>query len=103
MRVGGAQPTDPFAVAYITSLYAGLIGLFVTTLLQIFLPFNRTLDLVVAAFSALLFAGYTVYDTQQVMLHLSVEEYILGAIQLYIDFINLFLSILRILNDLNRD
>jgi len=34
---------------------------------------------------------------------LSADEFILGAISLYLDFINLFLSILRVLNNVNND
>jgi len=44
-----------------------------------------------------------VYDTYIITKRLSPDEYIMGAISLYLDFINLFLSILRVLNNMNRD
>jgi hypothetical protein len=44
-----------------------------------------------------------VYDTYMITKRLSPDEYIMGAIALYLDFINLFLSILRVLNNVNRD
>ncbi|KAK4553043.1 hypothetical protein LTR86_009967 [Recurvomyces mirabilis] len=47
---------------------------------------------------ALVFSGYILVDTQLVMRHYHVEEEIAAAISLYLDVINLFLSILRILN-----
>jgi len=48
--------------------------------------------------SALIFSGYILVDTQLIMRHYHVEEEIAAAISLYLDVINLFLSILRILN-----
>ncbi|GHJ90153.1 hypothetical protein NliqN6_6555 [Naganishia liquefaciens] len=84
-------------------LFAGLMGLLVTGLVQILLPFNKTTDLVVSCFGVLLFSGYTVYDTHAIMKRLSPDEYILGALSLYLDFINLFLYILRVLNNQERD
>ncbi|KAJ9107720.1 hypothetical protein QFC21_001180 [Naganishia friedmannii] len=84
-------------------LFAGLMGMLVTGIVQIFLPFNHTTDLVIACFGVLLFSGYTVYDTHAIMKRLSPDEYILGALSLYLDFINLFLYILRVLNNQERD
>jgi FtsH-binding integral membrane protein len=69
----------------------------------IFIPFSTTFDLFVAIGTAILFCGFIIYDTHNIMNRLSPEEYITASVDLYLDFINLFLSILRILNDLNRD
>ncbi|ORY31593.1 inhibitor of apoptosis-promoting Bax1-domain-containing protein [Naematelia encephala] len=80
-------------------LFAGIMGLLTASLVQIFLPFNQNVDFAIAAFSVLLFSGFVLYDTQQIMKRLSVDEAILGALTLYLDFLNLFLSILRILNN----
>jgi FtsH-binding integral membrane protein len=54
-----------------------------------------------SACGALLFVGFILYDTSQILRHLSYDDYIEGAIQLYLDIINLFLYILQILS--NRD
>jgi FtsH-binding integral membrane protein len=77
-------------------LFAGLMGLLTASLVQIFLPFNANVDLAIAGFSVLLFSGFVLYDTQQIMKRLSVDEAILGALTLYLDFLNLFLSVLRV-------
>jgi len=69
----------------------------------IFFPFSKTFDLIIAIVTALLFCGFIVYDTYNIMNRLSPEEYIIASVDLYLDFINLFLAVLRILNDLNRD
>jgi FtsH-binding integral membrane protein len=44
-------------------LSAGLWGLIGVGLIQFFLPFSQTADLVVAGFGVLIFSGYVVYDT----------------------------------------
>lgn len=80
-------------------LFAGLWGLLGVGLVQIFLPFNKTFDLAVSAIGVLVFSGYVLYDTQNIMKRLSPDEYIFGALSLYLDFINLFLYILRIVSD----
>ncbi|KAK7040104.1 hypothetical protein VNI00_009909 [Paramarasmius palmivorus] len=68
-----------------------------------FFPMSRTVDLVFAIGGCLIFSGYVIFDTHLIINRLSPDEYILGAIDLYLDFINLFLNILRILNDLQSD
>jgi FtsH-binding integral membrane protein len=65
-----------------------------------FIPFSSTLSLIYAIGGTLLFSGYIVYDTYLINRRLSPDEYILGAISLYLDFINLFLSILRLLSNM---
>ncbi|EJU04304.1 glutamate binding protein [Dacryopinax primogenitus] len=84
-------------------LFAGLLVLVFSGLVHIFLPFSRGVDLAYGIGGALLFSGYIVYDTHLINRRLSPDEYIWGAIALYLDFINLFLSILRILNNANHD
>ncbi|KMQ41453.1 putative Bax inhibitor 1 [Trichophyton rubrum] len=64
-----------------------------------FFPVGKTMDLIYGAVGALIFSGYILVDTQLVMRHYHVEEEIAAAISLYLDIINLFLSILRILNN----
>lgn len=51
-------------------------------------------------FGTLLFSGYIVYDTYLINSRLSPDEYIMGSISLYLDFINLFLNILRLLSNM---
>jgi FtsH-binding integral membrane protein len=43
-------------------LFAGLMGILTTSLVQIFLPFSKGVDLFVAGFSCLIFSGYILYD-----------------------------------------
>ncbi|XP_004429432.1 PREDICTED: protein lifeguard 4 [Ceratotherium simum simum] len=64
--------------------------------------YSETLELVLAALGALLFCGFIVYDTHSLMHRLSPEEYVLAAISLYLDIINLFLHLLRFLDAVNK-
>ncbi|TRM70112.1 inhibitor of apoptosis-promoting Bax1-domain-containing protein [Schizophyllum amplum] len=81
-------------------LFGGLISLVMAGLVGMFLPFSHTFSLIYAIGGCLIFSGYIVYDTYLINARLSPDEYIMGAISLYLDFINLFLSILRLLNEL---
>ncbi|KAI0266719.1 UPF0005-domain-containing protein [Gloeopeniophorella convolvens] len=83
-------------------LFGGLIALLMTGLVGAFFPFGSTMDLVYAIGGTLLFSGYVVYDTYLINSRLSPDEYIMGAISLYLDFINLFLNILRLLNNMQN-
>ena len=68
--------------------------------MQIFIRFNSTFDLILATGIAIVFCGFIIYDTYNIMHRLSPEEYVMAAVELYLDLLNLFLAILRILNDL---
>ncbi|KIM69642.1 hypothetical protein SCLCIDRAFT_1208122 [Scleroderma citrinum Foug A] len=81
-------------------LFGGLIALMMTGIVGVFIPFSRTIDLVYAVLGCLIFSGYIVYDTFLITKRLSPDEYIVGSLSLYLDFVNLFLSILRLLSDL---
>lgn len=63
-----------------------------------FFPYNSKVELGYGIVASLIFSAYILVDTQLVMRHYHVEEEIAAAISLYLDVINLFLSILRILN-----
>jgi len=79
-------------------LVGGLWGLILFGFMAAFFPYNSTAELVYGGIAALLFSAYILVDTQLVMRHYHVEEEIAAAISLYLDIINLFLAILRILN-----
>ncbi|EJD52740.1 glutamate binding protein [Auricularia subglabra TFB-10046 SS5] len=83
-------------------LFAGLFALLATGLVGMFLPFSQTFELVYAIGGCLIFSGYIVYDTYLITNRVSPDEYIFGAISLYLDFINLFINILRVLNNVEN-
>ncbi|KAI9711572.1 MAG: hypothetical protein M1820_002137 [Bogoriella megaspora] len=75
-----------------------LWGLILFGLMAAFFPYNSGVELGYGIITALIFSGYILVDTQLIMRHYHVEEEIAAAISLYLDVINLFLAILRILN-----
>ena len=79
-------------------LFGSLWALILFGFMAAFFPYNSTAELIYGAVAALVFSGYILVDTQLVMRHYHVEEEIAAAISLYLDIINLFLAILRILN-----
>ncbi|RDA89255.1 hypothetical protein CP532_0542 [Ophiocordyceps camponoti-leonardi (nom. inval.)] len=79
-------------------LFGAIWGLFLFGLIAAFLPYNSTVELVYGGVAALIFSAYILVDTQLVIRKHHVEEEIAAAISLYLDIINLFLAILRILN-----
>lgn len=59
-------------------------------------------DFLLAAFGAVLFSIYLVFDIDRIMHHTSPEDYIEACVSLYLEIINLFLRILEILNETDR-
>ncbi|EDV29304.1 uncharacterized protein TRIADDRAFT_49581 [Trichoplax adhaerens] len=84
---------------------AGLISilwmLIVAGFLQLFFK-SEAADMVLAIGGALLFCAFIIFDTQLILKRLSPEDYIIAAINLYLDIINLFIELLRILNHLSN-
>ncbi|CAF4897153.1 unnamed protein product [Pieris macdunnoughi] len=83
-------------------LVAGLSVLIIGGIIQIFLQ-SSAFEIALSFTGAVFFGLFLIFDTQQLMTTLSPEEYILATINLYMDILNLFLYILRILNELNRN
>jgi uncharacterized protein len=91
-----------------TFLIMGLVGLIVASIINIFLK-SGTMNLVISFVGVLLFAGLTAYDTQKIKSMYSYvagtdmmgKTVIMGALSLYLDFINMFQFLLSFLG--NRD
>lgn len=84
--------------SWIPYLGIALWGLILVGFMSMFFPRSSGVELAWSGVSALIFSGYILVDTQLIMRHYHVEEEIAAAISLYLDIINLFLAILRILN-----
>jgi FtsH-binding integral membrane protein len=87
-------------------LIMGVIGLIVASLVNIFLQ-SSALEFAVSVLGVLIFAGLTAYDTQKIkeMYYVgdaaatAAKKAIMGALSLYLDFINMFLFLLRFMGD----
>ncbi|KAL4997596.1 inhibitor of apoptosis-promoting Bax1-domain-containing protein [Aspergillus recurvatus] len=84
-------------------LFGALWFLILLGFVSVFIPYNSTVDLIYGGLAALIFSGYILVDTQLIMRHYHVEEEIAASISLYLDILNLFLAILRILNNQNNN
>jgi len=84
-------------------LYSFLWIVILVSIMGIFFPFGRTGDLLLAFATAVLFCGYILFDTYMIINQLSPDEYIIASVDLYLDIINLFLNLLRILQELQSD
>ncbi|KAF2656437.1 transmembrane BAX inhibitor motif-containing protein-like protein 4 [Lophiostoma macrostomum CBS 122681] len=89
--------------SWIPYLFGGLWVLILFGFMAMFFPYNSKVELGYGIIAALIFSGYILVDTQLIMRHYHVEEEIAAAISLYLDIINLFLAILRILNSQNNN
>ena len=83
------------------ALFVTLIVLIVASILNIFLQLPL-LQMGIAVVSAILFSFFILYDTQNIIRG-NVETPIEGAVILFLDFVNLFVSLLQILGFLNDD
>ena len=90
-------------------LYMALIGIIIASLINWFMQ-SEQLDYIISIIGVLVFTGLTAYDVQKIKnIGSQVEQgsksaqklMIMGALTLYLDFINLFLMLLRLLG--NRD
>jgi FtsH-binding integral membrane protein len=95
-------------------MITGLIGIIIASLVNIFLK-SSGLSFVISILSVIVFVGLTAYDTQKIKdMYYNLENSsidantarkiaIMGALSLYMDFINLFIAILRLVGDRRND
>ena len=87
-----------------TILFMALIGVILCAIINIFLH-NSAFDMAISCVSVLIFLGFVAYDIQKIKVWSETMDEdrlaILGALELYIDFINIFLDLLRLFG--NRD
>jgi FtsH-binding integral membrane protein len=87
-------------------LIMGLFGIIIASLVNIFLH-STGLDWTISVLGVLIFAGLTAWDTQQIKEFYSPmddgtvagRKAVMGALKLYLDFINMFLFLLRLFGD----
>jgi FtsH-binding integral membrane protein len=87
-----------------TFLFMGVIGLVIAMVVNMFLG-SSGLQLLISVVGVLIFAGLTAYDTQQIKLmyyeadgaEVAAKKSIIGALKLYLDFLNMFIFLMHIL------
>ena len=82
-----------------TILFMGLIGILIASIINIFVQ-SQTFDLILVIIGIIVFIGYIAYDINKVKrLEGQIDEdklSIIGALELYLDFINLFIRLLQL-------
>lgn len=87
----------------------GLFGLIIASIVNIFLA-SSALGFAISVIGVLVFAGLTAYDTQKIKemyfeaddVAVAGRKAIMGALTLYLDFINLFMFMLQFLGNKNE-
>ena len=85
-------------------LFVALIAIVIASIINIFIG-SSALQMLISAAAILIFMGLTAYDTQQIREMVSVDRdeavEIMGAITLYLNFINLFIHLLQLFGVIN--
>ena len=88
-------------------LFVGLIAIVIASIVNIFIG-SSVLTMVISAIAIVIFLGLTAYDTQQIREMISDDSVggsaeVLGALTLYLDFINIFVNLLQLFGSKNSD
>lgn len=101
--IGYVTKTDLTSLGKI--LFMALIGIIIATIVNVFLVKSGMLNLIISYVGVLVFVGLTAYDSQKIKNMLMMADdmdegaqkmALMGSLTLYLDFINLFLYMLRI-------
>jgi FtsH-binding integral membrane protein len=81
-------------------MFVGLIAIIIASIVNIFIG-STVMQMVISALAIIIFLGLTAYDTQKIREMVSVDgdtgrEEVMGALTLYMDFINLFINLLQL-------
>ena len=90
--------------------FMGLVGIVIASIVNIFV-YNDMMSLIISYISVVVFVGLTAYDNQKIKALNAIVQVgsetekkasIISALTLYLDFINLFLNLLRIMGGRRR-
>lgn len=85
-------------------MFIGLIAICIASIVNIFIG-SSVMAMVISALAIIIFLGLTAYDTQQIREMLMIEDdnsatqEVIGALTLYLDFVNIFLNLLNLFGD----
>jgi hypothetical protein len=84
-------------------MFVGLIAIIIASIINIFIG-STAMQMVISAIAIIIFLGLTAYDTQRIRELVSRDadthrEEVLGALSLYLNFINLFINLLQLFGD----
>lgn len=83
-------------------MFIGLIAIVIASIVNIFIG-STVMQMVISALAIIIFLGLTAYDTQRIREMVSIDntgrEEVIGALTLYMDFINLFINLLQLFGE----
>jgi FtsH-binding integral membrane protein len=83
-------------------MFVGLIAIIIASIVNIFIG-STVFQMVISAIAVIVFLGLTAYDTQRIRQMVSVDNdgkaEVMGALSLYLNFINLFISLLQLFGE----
>ena len=85
-------------------MFIGLIAICIASIVNIFIG-STVMQMIISALAIIIFLGLTAYDTQQIRELLMIEDEnsgtqeVVGALTLYLDFVNIFLNLLTLFGD----
>lgn len=84
-------------------MFVGLIAIIIASVINVFVG-SSALQMTISAIGIVVFVGLTAYDTQRIRIMVTQsgdtgKEELLGALTLYLDFVNLFVSLLQLVGD----
>ncbi|KAH0466797.1 hypothetical protein IEQ34_004035 [Dendrobium chrysotoxum] len=77
-------------------LFGAVIILMLFAIIQLFFPMGKISNMIYGGLASLVFCGYIIFDTDNLIKRYGYDEYIWAAVALYLDIINLFLSLLSL-------
>ena len=84
-------------------LMTGLIVVIIGGLLNMFFIQSGMMHFVMSGASVLLFSGFILYDTSNILRYYGTDEYVSATLALYLDILNLFIALLSILGIMSDD
>ena len=84
-------------------LMTGLIVIIIGGLLNMFFIQSGMMHFVMSGASVLLFSGFILYDTSNILRYYGTDEYVSATLALYLDILNLFIALLSILGIMSDD
>ncbi|KAI3896593.1 hypothetical protein MKX03_023168 [Papaver bracteatum] len=84
-------------------LFGSIMVLMVFSIIQICFPLGRISLLIYGGLASIVFCGYIVYDTDNLIKRYSYDDYIWASVSIYLDIVNLFLSLLTLFRAADSD
>ncbi|KAJ0092306.1 hypothetical protein Patl1_25308 [Pistacia atlantica] len=82
-------------------LFASLLVLLVFAFIQMVFPLGKLSHAIYGGLASLIFCGYIIYDTNNLIKRYTYDEYIMASVALYLDVVNLFFSLLTLFRATN--